>query len=216
MAGGAKKLGWAFGKITDDNVDATIKNLAGSWYALAVVQAVVLTILVFAQGYSAAQLVDPFAAAAGGYFLRSRKSRALAIVLFLYSLFILATTVAARLGAGQGGTNIILAIIVAYVGWRGIPATWFYQHRRCAEVRWGPTILISLATVGCVLACIFGVAIALAVAEQMGTPASKAVSEFSYAAAEFFPAVLLIAALTLRWPFTQPDAACPWPPKSAV
>lgn len=213
----AKKPGWAFGKITDENVDRVIINVSNGWYAVAVLQAIALSILVFASGQSAANLVDPLAAGLAGYFLRNRKSRALAVALFLYALFILVITVGNRFGVVQGGgSNIILAGLMVYIGWRAIPATWFYQRRRCAELRWAPTILITLVTAAVGLASIFGVAVALGVAQQMGIQISPSVSDLSYAVGMFFPPVLLLAGLTMRWPFTQPDAACPWPRKRAV
>jgi len=209
----AKKSVWAFGPVTDENVDQAIKYVAAGWYAVAVIQGILLTVLAFAGQVSPGDLVDPFAAALGGWFLSTRKSRALAVALFLYSLVILAVTVGAKLGMTQGGTNIFLAIAVVYIGWLGIPATWFWQRRRCAEIRWLPVILIFLAAVIVGLVCIVSAGVVLNLLQGAGRPVPQPVQEFVYAAAMFFPPAFTMALSTMKWPFTEPDASCPWPRK---
>ena len=211
-----KQSAWSFGPITDDNIDQAIKTISTGWYSVAVLQGLLLTFLVVMQAFPSGDLIDPFAAAFGGYFIRSRKSRALAVALFLYSLAVLAITVAAKLGMAQGGTNIILALVVVYIGWRGIPATWFYQRRRCADIQWGRTVLISLATALTGFVGIIAAAIIIGIAEGMGKPIPASYTGLLYAALVFFPTVLTIALLTRKWPLARPDDACPWPPKQAV
>ncbi len=212
----AKKSSWLFGKVDDSNVERIIRIISNLWYAFAALQAVGLTVLYFGHQAALGDLLDPLGAALAGYFLQARKSRALAIVLFLYSLLILGITIANRFGFGHGGTNFILALIVVYMGWRAIPATFFYQKRRCAELRWLRIVLNSLVTAAVVFVSIFVVAFGIGFTMGLGGSVSQPVQDLTYAAGMFFPAALVMAGLTLRWPFTEPDAACPWPPRKAA
>lgn len=211
MAGG--KSSWAFGPVNDGNVEEVFRNLALSWYMVALIQFVGQAYFIFVLGYPAGDMVDPFVALFAGFFLNKRRSRAVAVMLLVYALLTLALTIANKLGFTQGGTNILLALVVGYLAVRAISATWFYQRRRCARIRWTPVIAVSFAAAAAAFAAVSIVAIALRNALAGGTLFSQQFVDFCNSAAMFFPPAITVALLTLWWPFSDADPVCPWPPK---
>lgn len=202
-----------FGPIDDNTVEQVFRDLSYGWYAVAAIQFVAQVYFVFALGFATPDLVDGFLALFAGYFLIRRRSRALAVMLLLYALLTLGVTVAHKLGFGNGGTNIFLALAVVWLAVRGLSATWFYQKRRCARIRWPAVIAIALAAIVAVFVALFAVSAAVRNAVAAGTMLSQQMVDLANASAEFFPAALVVAFLTLWWPFTDADPACPWPPK---
>ena len=150
-------MNFFFGKITPGGVEGTIRQLSRAWYVLAAIQAVLLGFLVFERASPPANLVDPLLCALGGYFLARRKSRAVAVSLFLYALLSSAITLAAGLGMATGGRNVILALATIVIAWRGIHATWVYFSSRKLRTAWGRVAAISAVVLVALVAIFIGV-----------------------------------------------------------
>lgn len=132
-----------FGSIDAENIDGTIRQLAKAWYFVAALQAALQIFLVWVSAAVSANLVDPLICALGGYVLGARKSRAVAVLLFIYALAVGAMTLAARGGATSGGTNIVLALVVVVVGWRSVQAAWMYHKLNGLRTAWKHVVAIS-------------------------------------------------------------------------
>src|SRR5262249_41393146 len=98
-----------FGSIDAGNVDNTIGRLAKAWYFVAALLVAPQIFLIWTSGTVSENLADAVICALGGYFLGARRSRAVAVSLFIYTLAVITMTFAAKWGA-RGGTNIILAL----------------------------------------------------------------------------------------------------------
>jgi hypothetical protein len=132
-----------FGSIDAGNVDGTIAQLRRAWYVVAALQAALQLLRVWLSEGAAPDLVDPIICALGGYFLGARKSRAVAVLLFLYALAVGAVTLGAMGGGSRGGTGVIMALVVVGIGWRGLQATWTYHRVNELRTAWKHVLAIS-------------------------------------------------------------------------
>ena len=131
------------GGIDAGNVDGTISALARAWYFIAGLQAALQILLIWLYAGFVANLVDPTICAFGGYFLGTRKSRALAVSLFVYALAAGALTVVGRGDGRGGGVELILALVIVVMGWRGVQATSVYHRVNGLRTAWKHVAAIS-------------------------------------------------------------------------
>jgi len=103
--------------VSRDDAVQLIGEAARACYVIAAIQALVS--LVFGPW----GLVDAVLYAGLGIWLQRGQSRVAAVLLLIVAVAGLATTVMNRVGAGSGGRNILLAAIVAFVGYRACQAT---------------------------------------------------------------------------------------------
>ena len=207
MKWGMGKWGWLYGPITSAQDAADIlRNLSKAWYALAAIQAVLGLILYFFEAAGFEFVADAMLLAAAGYFLTTRKSRALAIALLLYALLIAAVTAAARFGMEEGGRNVILALFAIWLGYRGLRASFVYHARLGSRTRWLNVAIVTLiaaaaaAVVGFILAVILGDQVT---EEEMGWIALGAAA---------ITVAVSIAGLTYRFRFASvPELTSPTP-----
>jgi hypothetical protein len=133
--GGKRKEALVFQDRTETS-EAAILELQKMWYWLGGLQFVFQAIFSYIEGKPSLNLLDGFFCVAGGYFLGSRKSRAIASVLFLYAVLVGFMTFNSFVTHTGGGRNWILALIIIYAGGRGIRATWLYHSTIRDETRW--------------------------------------------------------------------------------
>jgi hypothetical protein len=190
------------GPIAPENIEKEIKQITMAWYTIAGIQLAISIFLVYLGKFPLENLFDPIALAIGGYFIQSRKSRSVAVVLFLIALAELAVTLAANAGLTAGGRNIWLAIIVVLVGWRSIRATWLFQKIHNAKVNW--------KRVGWISALVSGLAILLAIISIVGLIiAIPQPTEIMYGLAMLVPILAAVTVgmglLTKRYPLANLD-----------
>ncbi|GIK99536.1 MAG: hypothetical protein BroJett029_37450 [Alphaproteobacteria bacterium] len=128
--------------ITPDTVDETIRRLSRAWYIFAGAHSLLVVAVAFNGAPVIELILDPIGCAAAGYFLYRRKSRFLAVALFAYALLMAAVTVAARFGLTEGGRNVVLALVVVWIGWRGVQATRSYAQGEELTIRWRNVALV--------------------------------------------------------------------------
>ncbi len=200
----AKRTWWA--PVTDDTAEAVIKDTANTWLVVAALQALLMGFLVASGAFPSGDLADPVAAALGAYFLRTRRSRALAVLLLLLAIAEGTATVAAMAHLMTGGTNIFLAVIIVFASFRGVQATWRYQRLRGARTHWGRTIAFSVLALVLSFVVFAAVAVASVVLNQRGAHVDANLLNLLYAGALLLPASLSMALLTRKWPLATAPA----------
>jgi hypothetical protein len=122
----AKKKGW-FSKIESrDEALKMVKEASMAIFAIAALQAAL------SYFFGISLLVDAALYAIGGFFLRRFNSRAAASLLLALALVGAGVTVANQLGESLGGgNNILLALILVWVVFRAVDAT-FKLHGKFA------------------------------------------------------------------------------------
>lgn len=111
-----------FGKIkTKEDALKVIKESSNGFFILAGIQAV---LGYFVVGFSA--LIDAGIYALLAFFLKRFKSRVSAVILLIVSLLSLFVTFINKVENAQGGRNTLLAIMVVFVAFRSIQATFKY------------------------------------------------------------------------------------------
>ena len=194
-----------FGRIDGGNVDDTISQLAKTWYFIAGLQAALQIFLIWLYAGFAGNLVDPIICALGGYFLGTRKSRALAVSLFIYALAAGALTVVER--GDAGGMNLILALVVVVMGWRGVHATWTYHRLNGLRTAWKHVAAISgLAAMFSVIVLAAVVLLGLWMPQYM---TNDALNGLVVVAAILLPVLVVMWPLTRRHPFAQKSGDIP-------
>lgn len=124
--------------ITAENVEKVINDTGKAWYVIGVIQLLLIGFLIWMNRTPYPGLFDGIFYITSGYFLIRRKSRALSWVLFVYSLYIGAITILGlfRVIVPQGGTNVILALLVIAIAWRGLKAASVYQRKAGYVTAW--------------------------------------------------------------------------------
>lgn len=198
------RFAW-LGKITPENADKNISDIAKGWYALAGLQAVLLAVIAWSTGVLDADLLDPLVPLIGGYFLGRRKSRAVAVTLMAYALGTAATTIANKLDLyGHGGTNVLLALFVLLWGWRGIRATWIHHQARGNPVAWARVAAVSGAGATCAVLVFLVVVVGAVVADW---DLEGALFGVAVLLAPLAGLILVMAPLTRRYPFVAAEPA---------
>jgi hypothetical protein len=142
---------------TEQDAIKALREISKAWYAVAAITGLAGLLLYFSSSKSVAVNVwaDACLYVAAGKYLQERKSRAFAIFLLLYSLLVTGLTIAAMAGIykGAGGKNIVLAIIVVAMAYRGVKATYVYHssvhsivRRKNVAVVWGSALLAIIAS----------------------------------------------------------------------
>lgn len=194
-----------FARTSDDTVDDVIAIAAWGWFAVALLQIVMLAFTAVNGRLAGGDAVDPMVSAMGGWFLLKTKSRAVAWALLVYGV-VTATVCAGRIfGVVSYGVPLATSAVALYAGWRGVAGTHFWQKRACAITDWrhvafamAAALLITLVSLVVVLA---------ATADHLGRG-----RDFLVSAALFLVPVAVVIVLTRRRAFARNDPACPWPP----
>jgi len=123
---------------TEHDAVKTIGELAKGWYALAGIIAVSGLLLFYLGVGNLYFIVDTFLFLTAGYFLPERKSRTFAVALFLYAVVITGLTFAvwAGLYEGSGKKNIVLALVMLWMAYRGMKATFVYHSTVKSQIVW--------------------------------------------------------------------------------
>ena len=196
MKWGDGRWGWLYGPITGaQDAAGILRDLSKGWYALAAIQAVLGLILYFSWAGGLEFVADAALLAAAGYFLTTRKSRALAIAILVYALLIAAVTAAARLGMEEGGRNVILAIFAIWLGYRGVRASFVYHARLGSKTRWLNVAIVTL--IAAPAAFVVGFVLAVFLGDQV---TEEEMGWIALAAAPI-TAAAMIAGLTYRFRF---------------
>lgn len=179
-------------------VDADIRELSTLWYLIAALQGIFVAILVWIGKMPFADFGDPFVYAVGGYFIKTRKSRAVAVTLLLASLAAAYVTIEAKMGLREGGRNIVLALIVVLLGCRTVMVTWFYQRHMRARIRWLRVVWVSmLVAVVCAILDLIAIVAVMMRVEGLSEDALGAI--IIYVPLVLVP--ILLGFLTRKWPF---------------
>ncbi len=189
-----------FGPITSDNAETVVRQSSKAWIGLGFLNVAVFSFISLANGAYSANLVDGILCIVCGYFLRRRKSRALATGLLVYAIYVAGITALGRFKIiePQGGNNIILAAMVIVVGWRGWRAVYIYHNDIGDKISWWPVCWIStsiLVVGGSVLIVSWIVAATLIPGSDEYLAGQIAVSTVSVVAA------MQLALLTRWFPF---------------
>ena len=195
-----------FGRIDPEAVDATLATLSTAWYVLAALQSLVIGIQILGGAQPSADLMDPVLCVVGGYFLRRRKSRVLAVLLFVYALLVLAVTTAALIGVTPGGRNIALAGVMVVVGWRGIRATIIYARENRLRLRWLRVLAVSGAAL---LAAAVFFAVASILVVSIFPDMNEDSAGLLIVAPALFSYLVTVGTLSMAFPFEAPDAPAP-------
>lgn len=122
---------WFFSVTDVDSANNAIAMASQTAITLAGIQAIVIVFLSLLNPLLAINLFDSLFMVSLGLILKNKPSRLIALILFLYSILTVYTTIKARLGIsteGFAGTNIILAIMFFYAGYKDVQGTFGY-HR---------------------------------------------------------------------------------------
>ena len=192
-----------FGSIDAGNVDGTIASLRRAWYAVAVLQGALQLLRMWLSDGFAPDLIDPIICALGGSFLGARKSRAVAVLLFLYALAVGAVTLGAMGGGSRGGTGVIMALVVVGIGWRGLQATWTYHRVNALRTAWKHVLAISgVALVASLFVFAAFVLFEIWLPQYVGDETLMGVL---VVAAILFTVLAVMWPLTHRYPFACPE-----------
>jgi len=197
-----------FGRISADTAKERIGQLCKAWLVIGGVQALVFFLLLLnGRGDPLLGALSTLLAAVGGYFLGARKSRAVAVVLFIYSLSV-AIPAVAGFSRRPNAVGIALAALFVLISWRGLRATWVYHRAMGLRTAWKRVVLISgLATLVSILAFI-GMAVAVAILHPDSRDESvKRLMGELFMILVGLSFVLIVAPLTRRYPFARrPEA----------
>lgn len=144
-----KKTRWFFPvKTPRDALDA-IKIAYRATFAVAGIQAIALSLLMWSAGRWNQDIAGPFLMVALGWGLKTRQSRTAAIALLLYAMLLSFATLAALVGApspGVGGRNIGLAILFLFASYKGVQGTLGYHRLRRTSTKVRNLAWLCLAT----------------------------------------------------------------------
>jgi hypothetical protein len=115
-----------------------LSEISYGWYVIGSIYLIIGILLLFTQN-SLSFIFDVLICLSGGYYLPTRKTRALAIFLFVYSILITLDTFGSFTGLykiGFAGKNIFLAVIALLLSYRSIVATYKYQRSINSELSW--------------------------------------------------------------------------------
>lgn len=133
-----QKQRWFFKVENAADAEDAIKICYGTFYALAAIQAVVLTAFYFISNTSVSNLFDPVLMVSLAWFVHHKKSRTAAVMLGMYAIPIAIITLGNRAGVdltgGFGGRNIFLAAFALYGAYKGLQGTFKYHRFARHEV----------------------------------------------------------------------------------
>ena len=131
---------WLFQPIENDkDVSLILNSISMVFYVMAILYSFMGIIYYFSTKPSAAFLFDVILCLSGGYFLPSRKSRALSILYLLYAGLITVLTFMSIVGLykeGINGKNIILGITLIVASYRSLLATYVYHRLIKSKISW--------------------------------------------------------------------------------
>jgi hypothetical protein len=188
---------------TLEEAEAVISDAIKGFYALATINLAAMAYLFLFHGTVAGNILEPILLALNGWLLSHNKSRTLALLIFLYSLGILAITIAAKVGAqlpgGMNGTYVILAVIFVYIAYKCALGTFVYHKRQGTEVNWKETVLRSaLSPIYAVVALIITIfGFGLTVAGSAWAPALEGPTTALIDLAMVVPALIVFYATAL-------------------
>ncbi len=140
-----KKKGWNWlvAPIKNDtDASQVLSDVSKGWYAVAAITAVGYTFLFYMGSASGAFLVEVLICGLAGYYLPERKSRAFATVLLIYAGAVTAMTLASRAGLYEGGRNIVLALLLFAIAYRGVRAAFVYHRTTNTIILWKNILIV--------------------------------------------------------------------------
>ena len=142
--------GWLSGvtwRLAPENSGGAIRTLSLVWFALVVLQALDLLYLVHLNMETFSALFIVPCGAAAGYFLRSRKSRAVAVAMAIDAVLSASEASSTDFDTLNKVLTGALGVLFVLVAWRAVAATWVFQRARHARIRWLRVVLIPLGAV---------------------------------------------------------------------
>jgi len=193
-----------FGKITPGNAHATINRFVIVWSVIVAVQIFEIGAYFGIDQLPWILLLLHLWSVAGVYFVRSRKSRAVAVGQFVYVVLVAFTALFPYVPDGTPLSNVLRLLQVIFMGWvawRGAHATWV--HHRAANLRteWKHVVAVLGLMAIAIPVTLVGTAVAF---QFMHSDAdSFAVVRAVKAAVASFP--LIMGLLTWKYPFAGRD-----------
>ena len=137
---------WLFEPIKNES-DAiqVLGSISKLWYFMSVLYGIIGLVLIVINKLSGAFIFDVLICLYGGYYLLNQKSRTFAIFLFSYALLITILTIMSNIGVyteGMGGKNIILALSMVAMGYRGVWATYVYHRSVNSKISWKNVLIV--------------------------------------------------------------------------
>jgi hypothetical protein len=122
---------------TAPDAQAALDSVGKGWLFVGVLSAVAGTIFLFFKNGSPLFLADVGLQILAGILLPRSRSRLLAVLLLLYSFLTFGATIGNRLtGASDEGGNVLLAIFVVLIGFRGVWAAFAFHRAARSVVNW--------------------------------------------------------------------------------
>lgn len=128
---------WYVSKI--DNIEEATQAFGivrKDWYGMAGLIIIGYTILSYLATISFGFLIDASIFLLVGYFLPITKSRTLAVLMLIYCLASCFSTFACVLGISSGGRNIVLAILVSVIAYKGVQASFIFHKFNNSKTCW--------------------------------------------------------------------------------
>jgi hypothetical protein len=125
---------WSHTIDTLEDAEETLRAVARAWYTVAAL-ALVASLIALADFRSAPVLSDIPFFLVSGYYLPRRKSRAFAIGLLLYAVFLTGYNLA-------HGDNFLLQLFLAWIGYLGVKATFVYHKHMHSKVAWNGALIV--------------------------------------------------------------------------
>jgi len=153
------------GPITPENAEMTLRGLARGWYAVGFLDLLLYGFIVWTDPALWFDLLNGAVCLVAGHYLAARKSRAVAVLLLVYALLVAITAFLAQAGAilDEGGRNIVLAVVILVMGWRGCRATYAYQRHTQHRIAWNHVFWITFVVITAFLIAFISIVAVLSV-----------------------------------------------------
>lgn len=120
--------------VTLEDAEEALSAVARAWYTVAAL-VFVAGLIALADFRSAPVLSDIPFFIVSGYYLPRRKSRAFAMGLLLYAVFLMGYNLA-------HGDNFLLQLFLAWIGYLGVKATFVYHKHMHSKVAWNSALIV--------------------------------------------------------------------------
>lgn len=125
---------WNHKIVTLKDAEEALRAVARAWYTVAAL-VFVAGLIALADFRSAPMLSDIPFFLVSGYYLPQRKSRAFAIGLLLYAVFLTGYNLA-------HGDNFLPQLFLAWIGYLGVKATFVYHKHMHSRVAWNGALIV--------------------------------------------------------------------------
>ena len=136
-----------FSRVTAANAASSVAWLGHALIALAVLQGLLFVVLAALNLVPPTVFIDPLVYGASGSFLTRRRSRAIAVFVFVYALFALTAAVLSSSGWLRQIVVGTAAVTAGYIALQATRAAWFDQRTRTLVTDWRNVAFVSFATI---------------------------------------------------------------------